>query len=206
MKPISSPLLAVVAACLAFTAVRADDAAVQELRAAQAALAKAKAWRRTTVITNLDTNKAQTVVAEFVQPDLFRLVLPELQCFTDGTNTRVRQQDGTVSDGDAKMVQLLKSSREKFSMAGLLDPIKEAHVVERKTFRDLPTTMIACTIETEGMAVKSKLWISDADHLPLKIENEVHGQTKDDTGAARPINQRSAGSFEYGPTIKIVLP
>ena len=106
------PLLAALT-CLIVTTVRADDAAVQQIRTARTALVNAKAWRRTTVTTDLNTNKGTKVVVESVQPDLFHLVLPEFECFSDGKRNLVRQKDGTVSAADAERVQWLLRSRKR---------------------------------------------------------------------------------------------
>ena len=199
------PLLAALT-CLIVTTVRADDAAVQQIRTARTALVNAKAWRRTTVTTDLNTNKGTKVVVESVQPDLFHLVLPEFECFSDGKRNLVRQKDGTVSAADAERVQLMEFSQAQYNMRVLVATLKEAHVVEHQTFRDLPATVVAFTMGNEGMAATGKMWISDADHLPLKIESETRGQVKEGPGVTRTINARSASSFEYDPSIKIAMP
>ena len=208
MKP-TLPLYvaAVVMACLAATTVRADEAAVQQLRDAQTALANAKAWRRTTVTDNLEFRTSQTVVAEAVQPDLFHYVAwSGLEYFSDGKSNRCRDRDGTVREVEFDNVKPLDFAREKSRLQGLLAGLKDARVEERTTFRDLPTTVVAFTIENDGVVSTGKLWISDADHLPLKIESETHSEWKAPSGVPQRVNQRATGSYEYDPSIKIVMP
>lgn len=200
---------AVVLACLAITTVRADDAAVGQLRASQTALANAKAWRRTTMTTNLDDRMTQTVVAEAVQPDLFHYVTwSGVEYFSDGKRNLLRNRDGTVSTVEPENLKPLNAVRDKYSLKGMLEGIKDARVAAHETIGNLPATVVVFTVEIDGVVSTGKLWISDADHLPLKIESETHSEMKILSSIPIPhrYNQRATGSYEYGPSIQIIMP
>jgi hypothetical protein len=52
-----------------------------------------------------------------------------------------------------------------------------------------------------GLDSTVKLWVSDANNLPVKSEADIHRELKGHT-----TSKKAVTTFEYGPSIKIAVP
>jgi outer membrane lipoprotein-sorting protein len=192
-------------------AAQAEANAMEALKRAQKAQIDAPACRMKIISTDAE-NKSSTMTLEFVKPDLMHWKMEEnsqvkMEMWSDGKKTFMRKGSaGEIKEAPLNMSAMITKARESASVQALMGMAKELKFVGHEAVSGTPAS--AYTFKTEMMGLNSavKLWISDVDNRPLKSEGETHGEIKIGTGPGRATNKKSVTTFEYDPSIKVIMP
>jgi outer membrane lipoprotein-sorting protein len=193
------------------SAARAEDNAMEALKKAQKAQLEAPASRMKMISTDAD-NKISTMTMEFVKPDMMHWRMEEnnqvkMEMWSDGKKTFVRHgPGGEVKEAPLSMSAMLAQARESAAVEKLIAMAKELAFVGHENVNGTPASVYTFKTEMMGLNSATKLWISDVDNRPLKSEGETHGEIKIGAGPGRKTNKKSVMTYEYDPSIKIVVP
>lgn len=197
---------------LCISAVRAGDDPREAIAKAQKAQTEAPSCRVKIISTDIDGQKPSTIILELVKPDLFHFKMEDsgrvkMEMWSDGKKTFMRRgASGEVTEVPSTMSAIIAQAREQASINALLGMARDVRFVGRENLNGTSASIYTFTTEMAGFTTTSKLWISDADSRPLKAEGETHGELKIDAGSGHATNKKSLTTFEYDPSIKIVLP
>jgi outer membrane lipoprotein-sorting protein len=192
--------------------LRAEEDAKEVLKKAQKAQLDAPACRIKIISTDTGNNKSSTMTIEFVKPDLIHWKMEEkdqvrMEMWSDGKKTSMRQGPGAeVKDAPLNMSAMLTKARESASMDALIGMTREFKFVGHENVSGLPASVYTFKSEILGLNSTTKLWVSETDNRPLKAEGETHGEIKMGSGPGHATNKRSVTTYEYDPSIKIIVP
>ena len=207
-------LLVAVSSFLVVNKARAADGSTLLQQVLQA-LDDAPAYRMTSTTTKLDNGDTDVRMVEFVKPKAVHLrgeskgrVTNEM--FSNGVKTYVlirstgefEELPKDTGDNLAEMAHSVTPMQE------LLSVTPSVNLVGHEEIAGKSVSVYTCE-EEDGLKLHTtaKLWISDQDHRLLKIEAETHGNLKTKSHPeGRAINNGWTVSYEYDPSIKIVLP
>jgi outer membrane lipoprotein-sorting protein len=213
MKCSLSCLALAVGTGIIFTAVAsAADDPVETIRKAQKAQTEASSCRVKVMSTDLDSQKASTIILETVKPDQVHFRMEDngqakMEMWSDGKKTFMRNgPSGEIKELPASMSAMIAQAREQTSINALLDMAKDIKFVGHENVNGASASIYIFKTEMMGFATTSKFWISDADNRPLKAEGETHGELKIGAGPGHVSNKKSLTTFEYDLAIKIVVP
>ncbi len=202
------PHLVPVAALLATTfcaTVRADDAK-DALVAAEKAAKDTPAYRMKVTSTD-PAKKVDTVMTvEVVNPDTMHLKSemggqPQMEVYSDGQKVFMSQAGGAMQEAPAQIGAMMKQTRDQLSGGAMTKLAQNAKLVGHETVGGVPASVYTFDVDMMGMHVTSKEWVSDKDHRPLKVESVTKGSV-----AGQDVNQNTTATYEYDPSIKVVMP
>ena len=200
---------------------RADEAA--DLDAAQKALDAVPAYRATLVASSSETPGTNRVTNEFVRPDLVHTRAEtngtlDFEAYADGKKTVVSEQGGAYKDAAPGIAAMIARARGQLSLRSEKND-DFTHRVSHLTFSGHETVNgVASSCykgedDNEGVGPMTamhssvKIWISDQDHRPLRVEWNRRGTQKmDPQDAGKPFSQEVQVTYDYDPSIKISLP
>jgi outer membrane lipoprotein-sorting protein len=199
--------LAVAAIGILFiSAARAGDDPMEALKKAQKAQLDAPASRMK-VITTDDNSKTSSVTIELVKPDMLHWTTEDngqvtVEMWADGQKTYMRPGSaGEIRESPINISSLITQARQSNTLDALIAMAQDLKFVGHENVNGAPASIY--TFKSTAMSLDSsvKLWISDADNLPLKSEAESHRTLKGHT-----TSKKAVTTFEYGPSIKIIVP
>jgi len=187
-------------------AARADEDVKDALHKAQKAQTDAPAYRMRMVSTEAN-DKTNGMTVDVVQPGSIYWKTEnngrtEVELWSDGKKTYIRQAaDGAVRESTIEVSSLLTQARQVNPFETLMTEAREPKFVGHEELNGVGTSVY--TFKSSLMRIDSsvKLWVSDADHCPLKCEVETHRELK---GAS--VHKKTVVTYEYGPSIKVVVP
>ncbi len=207
-------LLVAASSFLVVSRARAVDGSTLLQQVLQA-LDDAPAYRMTSTTTKLDNGDTDVRMVEFVKPKAVHLrgeskgkVTNEM--FSDGAKTYAlikstgafAELPKDIGDNLAEMAHLVTPMQELLSVTPSVNLVGHEEIAGK--------AISVYTREEEDVLklhTTAKLWISEQDHRLLKIEAETHGNLKTKSHPeGRAISNRWTVSYEYDPSIKIVLP
>ena len=196
---------------LFISTARAEDDAKEALKKAQKAQLDAPASRMKMISTDAE-NKLSTMTIEFVKPDMMYWKMEEnsqvkMEMWSDGKKTFMRHgPDGEIKEAPMNMSALITQARQSGSLEALIGMAKELKFVGHEKVNGTSASVYTFKTAIMGLDSVAKIWISDADNRPLKSESETHGELKIGSGPGRTTNKKSAITYEYDPSIKVVMP
>jgi hypothetical protein len=174
----------------------AGDATAVLLEAAQAV--KNRSYRATTQSVKADSTDTSVSTVEFVPPDKYHVINPSMEIIISGSDTYMKVGDQwTVSPID--LSGLLKSLEgiQDDAMSGITNLKEEANdTLDGKAARVFSYDLNTAVSGTQ-VASSNRIWISQADNLPLKIESlsETDG-----------VKTTTTVLYDYDPNLKIEVP
>ncbi len=199
--------LAVAAAgTFGISAVRAEDNPMEALKKAQKAQLAAPASRMK-VITTDDNSKTSTVTIEMVQPNMLHWSTENdgqmaMEMWADGTKTFMRQGPaGEIHESPIDLNSLMTQARQSNILETLVAAAQDLKLAGHEELNGTPASIYTFKSTAMGLNSSVKLWVSDRDSLPLKSEADTSRELKGHT-----TSKKSVTTFEYGPSIKIVVP
>ena len=200
------------AACALAVPAFADDAKDALIRCQQAQLA-APMCRMTINTKEADTGKASVVVVETAGPNQMHVRQERngkvmMEMFTDGRKTMVRRgPDGPLVEAPPQVSAMIANLRMSISLQAITNAAKDVKVVGHDVVDGQAATIYTFTTDAMGVQGSSKLWVSDKDALPLKAEEDSTGTlTIGLDGAGPKARRHSEITFNYDPSIKVVVP
>ncbi len=200
-------MLAAASVCVLTSPLKAADPK-DELANVMKAQNDAPAFRAK-VVTSGDAGMNMTVTMERVKPSQLHVkteggpVLMEV--YSDGQKTLMKQGEGAFQEAPPQVAAMLTQNSQEAMMQQAIQAAKNVKVTGHEAINGAPATVYAYDAEMSGMQSSNKLWVSDKDHRPVKSESEVHGSPAGGP-AGMNINMKIASTFDYDPSIKIVMP
>lgn len=179
---------------------------MEALKKAQQAQLDAPAFRMKMVSTDTG-NKTSAMTIELVKPEMLHWKSEEngqvtVEMWSDGKKTYMRQGSaGEIHDSPIDIGSLITQARQSNALETLIAAAKELKFIGHEDVSGTPASVYTFKTAMMGMDSSVKLWISDANSLPLKSEADLHRELKGAT-----INKKIVTSYEYDPSIKIVVP
>jgi outer membrane lipoprotein-sorting protein len=201
-----SSLAAISIGILFISAAQAGDDPMEALKKAQKAQLDAPASRMK-VITTDDNNKTSTVTIELVNPDMLHWTTENdgqvaMEMWADGKKTYMRQGPaGEIRESPINISSLITQARQSNTLETFIAAAQDLKVVGHENVNGAPASIYTFKSTAMGLDSSVKLWVSDANNLPLKSEADTHRELKGHT-----TSKKSVTTFEYGPSIKIVVP
>ncbi|MFL6212413.1 MAG: hypothetical protein ACJ74J_00810 [Blastocatellia bacterium] len=137
---------------------------------------------------------------EYVAPDRFRIKSQDDEYIIIGNTIWTRQKDGPWQKQTVDTAQLLASVRDP-QMVDQIRKNAEIRFTGPDTLDGKPMTVYEYTLRKglrPDMTNNSKVWISSADNLPRRMQNEV--------GIGNQISKSTITYFDYNTDIKIEPP
>ena len=202
------PLIAAFAASFA-TCASADPKA--DISAAMKAQNDAPAFRAKISTLDNSTKAATTITMESVKPDQMHVKTEMgpgmvVEMYSDGKKTVMSQGGGAYMDAPPQVAEMLGKARQQATMDTALQAAKNIQVAGHETVNGNAATVYSYDADMMGMQSTNKIWISDKDHRPLKSESGVHGSVQMGTEPGPAVDMKVTTSFDYDPSIKIVMP
>jgi len=185
---------------------RAGDDPMEALKKAQTAQVDAPASRMKVVTTD-DNNKTSTVTIELVKPDMLHWTTENdgqvaMEMWADGKKTYMRQgPGGEIRESPININSLITQARQSNTLETLVAAAQDLKFVGHENVNGAPASIYTFKSTAMGLDSSVKLWVSDADNCPVKSEAEIRRELKGHT-----TSKKSVTTFEYGPSIKIVVP
>ena len=201
-----SSLAAVSIGILFISAAQAGDDPMEALKKAQKAQLDAPASRMKVVTTD-DNNKTSTVTIELVNPDMLHWTTENdgqvaMEMWADGKKTYMRQgPGGEIHESPINISSLITQARQSNTLETLVAAAQDLKLAGHENVNGAPASIYTFKSTAMGLDSSVKLWVSDRDNLPLKSEADIHRELKGHT-----TSKKSVTTFEYGPSIKIVVP
>ena len=199
-------LLTAASVCVLTTSVFADTK--DDLAAVMKAQSDAPAFRAKVVTAGSGMN--MTVTMEKVKPNSMHVKTEggpvAMEIYSDGQKTLMKQGDGAFQEAPAQMAAMLTQNSQEAMMQQAIAASKNVKVTGHEAVNGAPATVYSYDAEMSGMQSSNKLWVSDKDHRPVKSESEVHGSVAGAGAAGADINMKVTTSFDYDPSIKVVMP
>ena len=202
----SSLALAVIGTFLT-PAARAEEDVTEALKKAVQAQLDAPAFRMRSVSTDITSNKTSAVTVELVKPNLLYWKSEEnaqvtMEMWSDGKKTYMRQGPaGEIRPAAMDINSLITQARQVNPLETLITKAKDLKFVGNEEVNGVRASVYTFKSLLTGMDSSAKLWISDAESRPLKSETETHRDLK-----AAPVHKKTVITYEYDPSIKIVVP
>ena len=162
---------------------------------------------RMKVITTEDNNKTSTVTIELVQPDMLHWTTENdgqvaMEMWADGKKTYMRQgPGGEIRESPINISSLITQARQSNTLETMVAAAQDLKLAGHEEANGAPASIYTFKSTAMGLNSSIKLWVSDRDNLPLKSEAEMSRELKGHT-----TSKKSVTTFEYGPSIKIVVP
>jgi outer membrane lipoprotein-sorting protein len=191
---------------LFISAAHAGDDLMEALKKAQKAQLDAPAFRMKIVTTD-DNNKTSTVTIELVKPDMLHWATEDdgkmtVEMWADGKKTYMRQGPaGEIHESPINISSLITQARQSNTLETLIAAAQDLKFVGHENVNGAPASIYTFKSTAMGLDSSVKLWVSDADNLPLKSEADTRRELKGHT-----TSKKSITTFEYGPSIKIIVP
>jgi outer membrane lipoprotein-sorting protein len=191
---------------LFISAALAGDGPMEALKKAQKAQADAPASRMK-VITTDDNNKTSTVTIEMVQPDMLHWTTENdgqvaMEMWADGKKTYMRQgPGGEIRESPININSLITQARQSNALETLVAAAQDLKLVGHEDVNGAAASIYTFKSTAMGLDSSVKLWVSDANNLPLKSEADTRRELKGHT-----TSKKSVTTFEYGSSIQIVVP
>jgi outer membrane lipoprotein-sorting protein len=188
------------------SAVQAGDDSMEALKKTQKAQLDAPASRMK-VITTEDNNKTSTVTIELVQPNMLHWTTENdgqvaMEMWADGQKTYMRQGPaGEIRESPIDISSLMTQARQSNTLETLVAAAQDLKLAGHEDVNGAPASIYTFKSTAMGLNSSVKLWVSDRDNLPLKSEADTSRELKGHT-----TSKKSVTTFEYGPSIKIVVP
>jgi outer membrane lipoprotein-sorting protein len=195
-----------VTSLLFIAAAQAGDSPMEALKKAQKAQVDAPASRMKVVTTD-DNNKTSTVTIEMVQPNMLHWMTDNdgqvaMEMWADGKKTFMRQgPGGEIRESPIDLNSLMTQARQSNTLETFIAAAQDLKLVGHEDVNGAPASLYTFKSNAMGLDSTVKLWVSDANNLPVKSEADTHRELKGHT-----TSKRSVTTFEYGPSIKIVVP
>lgn len=195
-----------VAAVVASTTVRAQDDGREALRQAAEAMRQAPAYRATVV--DAGSGSAELSM-EVVNPNLLHVRTGMgTEIYSDGKTILSREgASGAFMPARGNVAAEVALARQMATPDALLAMATGVRFTGRETVNGAPASVYAVDALVLGMRVNARVWVADADHRPLRVNGEVDGEAK--LGGSRPgrrIHRNAVVTYDYDPSIRIVLP
>ena len=209
MKPVLRLLLTAATACLFASSARAD--ARDEIAQAIKAQNDAPAYRMKVSSTDNATKILSTINLESVKPDGLHMKQEtggkvQLEVFSDGKRTLMSQGAGPLQEAPAGMGAMIAATRKTASVEAMAQTARDVAVAGHESVNGGPATAYTFSTDAMGLQSASKLWVSDADHRPLKSESTVRGELQMGGQTVQKLDRTMTITYEYDPSIQIVLP
>ena len=199
-------LLAAASVCVLTSSAAADPK--DDLAAVMKAQNDAPAFRAK--VTTAGTGMNMTVTMERVKPSQLHVKTEggpvSMEVYSDGQKTLMKQGDGAFQEAPPQMAAMLTQNNQEAMMQQAIQAAKDVKVTGHEAVNGNPATVYSYDAEMSGMQSANKLWVSDKDHRPVKSESEVHGNVAAGGAAGTNINMKITSTFDYDPSIKIVMP
>jgi outer membrane lipoprotein-sorting protein len=199
--------LAVISLGVVFiSAAQAGDSPMEALKKALKTQLDAPASRMK-VITTDDNNKTSTVTIEMVQPNMLHWTTENdgtvaMEMWADGKKTFMRQgPGGEIRESPIDLNSLNTQARQSNTLETFIAAAQDLKLAGHEEVNGAPASIYTFKSAAMGLDSTVKLWVSDANNLPVKSEADIHRELKGHT-----TSKRSVTTFEYGPSIKIVVP
>lgn len=187
-------------------AIQAGDDPMEALKKTQKAQLDAPASRMK-VITTEENDKTSTVTIELVQPKMLHWTTENdgkvaMEMWADGQKTYMRQgPGGDIHESPIDLNSLITQARQSNTLETFIAAAQDLKLVGHETVDGAPASIYTFKSTAMGLNSSVKLWVSDSDNLPLKSEADTSRELKGHT-----TSKKSVTTFEYGPSIKIVVP
>lgn len=202
----ASSLVAASIGMLFIAAAQAGDEPMEALKKAQKAQLDAPASRMK-VITTDDNNKTSTVTIEMVQPNMLHWTTENdgqvaMEMWADGRKTYMRQgPGGEIHESPIDLNSLITQARQSNTLETLVAAAQDLKLAGHESVNGAPASIYTFKSTAMGLDSSVKLWVADANNLPLKSEADTRRELKGHT-----TSKKSMTTFEYGPSIKIIVP
>lgn len=209
MKSISRILLATaVSACALTSSVLADTK--DDLAAVMKAQNDAPAYRAKVATSGGPAGANMTITMEKVKPNQMHVKTEggpvAMEIYSDGQKTLMRQGEGAFQEAPAQMAAMLTQNSQEAMMQQAIQASKNVKVDGHDTVNGVAATVYSYDADMNGMQSSNKLWVSDKEHRPIKSESTVHGSVPAAGAAGQDINMKVTSTFDYDPSIKVVMP
>ena len=97
-------------------------------------------------------------------------------------------------------------ARQASSLDLVLQMADRVRLVGHEPVNGVPASVYAFDALVMGMHAAGKVWVADGDGRPLKAEGEVNGEVKLGGRGSRRVHKHSVATYEYDPSIRIVMP
>jgi hypothetical protein len=125
-----------------------------------------------------------------------------MEMWADGKKTVMRQgPGGEIRESPIELNSLITQARQSNTLETFIAAAQDLKMVGHEDVNGAPASIYTFKSTAMGLDSSVKLWVSDANNLPLKSEADTHRELKGHT-----TSKRSVTTFEYGPSIKIVVP
>lgn len=207
MKFTSLLLTAASVCALSATVVAADPK--DDLAAVMKAQNDAPSFRAKVITTGTGMN--MTVTMEKVKPSQLHVKTEggpvSMEIYSDGQKTLMKQGGGEFQEAPPQVAAMLTQNSQEAMMQQAMQAAKNVKVSGHEAVNGNPATVYSYDAEMSGMQSSNKLWVSDKDHRPVKSESEVHGSMPSGGAAASTdLNMKIVSTFDYDPSIKVVMP
>ena len=176
------------------------------------AVKSAPAYRMTVLSTDSDTKKTTTITMEMVNPNSFHMQQEEggavqMEIVTDGKTTYWRHGAGAKLElAPPAVSSMIATIREKITADTAAEGFTNVKADGHETVGGVPTSVYTAEHDRMGLHTKTRMWVSDQDHLPLKTEGDTSGETAIGNRPGRKVNRHTVATFDYDPSIKVTLP
>jgi hypothetical protein len=125
-----------------------------------------------------------------------------MEMWADGSKTFMRQgPGGEIHESPIDLNSLMTQARQSNILETLVAAAQDLKIAGHESVNGTPASIYTFKSTAMGLDSSVKLWVSDADNLPLKSEADTRRELKGHT-----TSKKSVTTFEYGPSIKIVVP
>ena len=125
-----------------------------------------------------------------------------MEMWADGKKTYMRQgPGGDIRESPINISALITQARQSNTLEAFIAAAQDLKLVGHEEVNGAPASIYTFKSTAMGLNSSVKLWVSDANNLPLKSEADTSRELKGHT-----TSKKSVTTFEYGPSIKIVVP
>lgn len=166
----------------------------------------APAFRMKMASTDNET-KTSGMTIELVKPDLLYWKSEEngqvtVEMWSDGKKAYMRQgPTGEIQTAAMEISSLVTQALQVNPLETLVTKAHDLKFVEHEEVNGVATSVYSFKSLLMNMDSSVKLWVSDSDHRPIKSEIETHRELK-----AAPVHKKTIITYDYDPSIKIVVP
>ena len=196
----------VVAVAVASTTVRAQEDGWGALRQSMEAMRQAPAYRATVVEAG---GAAPELSMEVVNPNLLHVRTGMgTEIYSDGKTMVSREgASGPFAPAHGNVAVTVALARQMATPDAILAMATGVRLTGHETVNGAAASVYAVDALVMGMRVNARVWVADADHRPLRTEAEINGELKTGGhGGSRRVHRNATVTYDYDPTIRIVLP
>jgi len=190
--------MSMVLALIASATVSAADADAKEaLMKSQRAQLEAKAYRIKMNTTSPGMEKGFSSTVEFVAPDRYHMVQPQMETIVVGPATYMKTAGQDWQKSPVDMGDMMKKSRDPKALEEQAKNMGDVKIVGKEKIDGVDCTVYEATSKVGETSTVSKVWVGNSDSLTRKVESEStlpNGKSK------------STITYEYDSKIKIDAP